>query len=139
LKTKTLKVSNCARYDDFLEISDHLYERFCKQNKRKVFGVGVSMGGSILAHAIPKINYMTAAVTVCALVDYAKACANMRDNCYGFYDHHMGSYFFSTMQDTLAEDEDLRKQADESLGFDLVRKISDLKRQNGWTLSNLEE
>jgi len=99
---KTAKVYNSADYKDLSEVIEYLYAEHCltkttdgKPDKqtRRLFGVGVSMGSSVLgiyAAELGEKSRLDACVGVGCHFDMNLAFAYLTTNLFGFYDYVIG-------------------------------------------------
>ena len=55
-KLKTPKMYSCYSIDDIKEPLESIYHRFCKNSDQKSFVLGFSMGASILANSLAKLD-----------------------------------------------------------------------------------
>lgn len=59
---KTPRWINGGAVDDFLEPARYIYEKFCKEKNRKVFGLGISLGSLVMTNSLNQAEFLTAAV-----------------------------------------------------------------------------
>jgi len=91
---KTPKLNHGASTDDYKEVSEYIFHKYCSGNtKRKLFGVGVSLGAGILS------NYMAmdgeecileAGVGISCHFDAHRAMEYLGSNLFGVYDYILG-------------------------------------------------
>jgi len=86
----TPKLYNSMAYKDIQEPMKHIYDKYCKDFNRQVFGIGCSMGGNILGNMLGfegQECYLTAACIVAAPMKKRFCEDAIRNNLYGFWDY----------------------------------------------------
>ena len=92
-KLETPRLYSCYSYQDVLEPMTAIYDKFCKNQNRKAFAVGCSMGANILANLVGHQGddcFLEAACLVQAPMKMWEIETFIQNSACGLYNSHLG-------------------------------------------------
>lgn len=120
LKLKTPKFFYSSETKDFSDPAWYIYDKFCKEKNRDVFGFAISMGGLVMSGAMKDMSFMKAATLCSTMIEPMKSNIEAGKAPRNFYNWHFGKKMIGNLEDNA---EVLAPAIKEKLDIDLVSKI----------------
>lgn len=131
LKLKTPKIFSSYRTKDFSDPAWYIYDKFCKEKNRDVYGFAISMGGLVMSGAMPDMSFIKAAALCSTMIEPLMSDVEAAKAPRNFYNWHFGKKMLGNMEDNA---EILAPEIKEKLDIDLISKLNELKTEGRNTI-----